>query len=79
MPIRLIYPELLLLAIPIWFAYRRWGRVSGFTGVLRIALLALLLLAMTGPQLNRGVAGDRHHHCRRPLALASRRCRTPHP
>ncbi len=51
------YPELFLLAIPLAFAYRRWGAARGFTGVLRITLLALLLLALTGPRWNLGGEG----------------------
>jgi len=55
--IHLLYPELFLLAIPMWFAYRRWGRAGGATGVLRVALLVLLLTAMTGPRVNWGGRG----------------------
>ena len=55
--IRFLYPELFLLAIPIWFAYRRWGWTAGVTGVLRIALLVLLLAAIAGPQVNWGGHG----------------------
>src|SRR5580765_7936753 len=55
--IRFLYPELFLLAIPMWFAYRRWGRAAGVTGVLRIALLILLLAAIAGPQVNWGGHG----------------------
>ncbi|MBC7820649.1 MAG: VWA domain-containing protein, partial [Planctomycetaceae bacterium] len=51
------YPELFLLAIPLAFAYRRWGTARGFTGVLRVTLLALLLLALTGPRWNLGGEG----------------------
>ncbi len=51
------YPELLLLAIPLAFAYRRWGRTRGMTGALRITLLVLLLLALTGPRWNLGGEG----------------------
>ena len=51
------YPELFLLAIPLAFAYRRWGTARGFTGVLRAILLALLLLALTGPRWNLGGEG----------------------
>ncbi len=51
------YPELFLLAIPLWLAYRRWGRVSGVTGWLRLVLLVVLLLALTGPKLNVGGRG----------------------
>lgn len=51
------YPELLLLAIPLAFAYRRWGWARGMTGGLRITLLTLLLLAITGPRWNLGGQG----------------------
>lgn len=51
------FPELFLLAIPLAFAYRRWGTARGFTGVLRVTLLALLLLALTGPRWNLGGEG----------------------
>lgn len=51
------YPELFLLAIPLWFAFRRWGWVGGVTGWLRLAMLATLLLAITGPKLNLGGRG----------------------
>lgn len=51
------YPELLLLAIPLGFAYRRWGQARGMTGVLRVTLLLLLLLAFTGPRWNLGGEG----------------------
>jgi hypothetical protein len=57
MSLRFLFPELFLLAIPIWFAYRRWGRAPGVTGALRIALLVVLLVAITGPQLNLGGKG----------------------
>jgi len=46
------YPELFLLTIPAWFAYRRWGQVAGWTGWIRLGLIGLLLLAMTGPRVN---------------------------
>jgi len=55
--IRFLFPELFLLSIPIWFVYRRWGRAEGMTGALRVALLAVLILAMTGPQVNFGGKG----------------------
>ena len=55
--IRFLFPELFLLAIPVWFAYRRWGRAPGITGALRMALLAVLLVAITGPQVNLGGRG----------------------
>jgi hypothetical protein len=55
--IRFQYPELFLLALPLWFAFRRWGAAGGVTGGLRIAILALLLFAATGPELNVGGKG----------------------
>ena len=51
------FPELFLLAIPLAFAYRRWGMARGFIGVLRVTLLVLLLLALTGPRWNLGGEG----------------------
>ncbi|MEX2287080.1 MAG: vWA domain-containing protein [Planctomycetaceae bacterium] len=50
-------PEFFLLAIPLWFFYRRWGRAHGFTGALRVAILASLLLVLTGPEWNIGGRG----------------------
>lgn len=55
--IRFLYPELFLLAIPLWFVYRRWGRADGVTGWLRIAILAVLLFALAGPEVNLGGTG----------------------
>ncbi len=55
--VRFQYPELFLLALPLWFLFQRWGRSPGFTGWLRFALLACLALAMTGPELNLGGRG----------------------
>lgn len=51
------YPELFLLSIPLWFVYRRFGAARGITGALRITLLLLLLLALTGPTLDLGGRG----------------------
>lgn len=51
------FPELFLLAIPLALAYRRWGSAKGFTGILRVTLLVLLLLALTGPRWNLGGEG----------------------
>ena len=51
------YPELFLLAIPLGMAYRRWGLARGVTGALRITLLLLLLIAITGPRWNLGGEG----------------------
>ena len=55
--IRFTFPELFLLAIPIWFVYRRWGRAGGVTGALRVALLVVLLVALAGPRVNFGGTG----------------------
>lgn len=51
------YPELFLLAIPLGLAYRRWGLARGITGALRVTLLLLLLIAVTGPRWNLGGEG----------------------
>ncbi|HID23414.1 MAG TPA: VWA domain-containing protein, partial [Planctomycetaceae bacterium] len=45
-------PELLLLAIPVWLAFRQWGRAGGTTGRLRVLLLAVLVGALSGPRAN---------------------------
>ncbi|NOX53608.1 MAG: VWA domain-containing protein, partial [Planctomycetes bacterium] len=45
-------PELLLLAIPVWLAYRQWGRQGGATGLIRVLVLALLVAALSGPRAN---------------------------
>jgi Mg-chelatase subunit ChlD len=50
-------PELALLALPAWFAYRKWGRAPGVTGWVRLVVLSLLLLALTGPQIRLGGRG----------------------
>ncbi|HEY3968530.1 MAG TPA: vWA domain-containing protein [Planctomycetaceae bacterium] len=55
--LRFLFPELFLLAIPMWFAYRRWGRASGITGALRLSLLLILLAAIAGPEVNWGGKG----------------------
>jgi len=51
------FPELGLLALPAWFAYRRWGKCAGATGWLRAVLLVLLVLCLMGPELNVGGKG----------------------
>jgi len=51
------YPELFLLAIPLWFLFRRWGWTDGVTGWIRIGLVSLFLFAITGPMLNWGGVG----------------------
>jgi hypothetical protein len=55
--IRFQYPELGLLVIPAWFAYRRWGRVPGVTGWLRLVLAVLLIVGLMGPEMNLGGKG----------------------
>ena len=42
---------MLLLGLPLWYCYARWGRRKGPTGWLRIAVAALLLLALSGPSV----------------------------
>ena len=56
-PVRFQYPELFLLAIPLGFAFWRWGRVRGVTGWLRAVLLLLLLLVLTAPEWDLGGRG----------------------
>lgn len=51
------FPELLILAIPVGLLYRRFGQADGMTGWLRMALLVVLLLALSGPQMNLGGRG----------------------
>jgi len=51
------YPELLLVAVPVAWAFRRWGAARGVTGWLRGAVAALLLLAITGPEVRMGGRG----------------------
>ncbi len=50
------YPEAFLLALPLWFAMRRWGwthdGVHGVTNWLRLAIMLLLLTALAIPRLN---------------------------
>ena len=50
------YPEVFLLALPLWFAMRRWGWTGdGFHGVtnwLRLVIMLLLLTALAIPRLN---------------------------
>ncbi|HVW02519.1 MAG TPA: vWA domain-containing protein, partial [Planctomycetaceae bacterium] len=56
-PLRLQFPELLLLAIPLWVAFQRWGRAKGVTGGLRLALVLALLFVFAGPEMRRGGRG----------------------
>lgn len=51
------FPELLILAIPVGLLYRRFGQADGMTGWLRMALLVVLLLALSGPKMNLGGRG----------------------
>ncbi|MDA0809823.1 MAG: VWA domain-containing protein [Planctomycetota bacterium] len=51
------FPELLILSIPVWFLYRRFGQAKGATGLLRVALLVALVLALSGPRINIGGRG----------------------
>jgi Mg-chelatase subunit ChlD len=51
------YPELLLLAAPVAWAFWRWGRTRGVTGWLRAIVVGLLLFAVTGPELRTGGRG----------------------
>lgn len=51
------FPELFLLAVPLGFAYWRWGRAEGVTGGVRVAMLLILLLALTGARINLGGRG----------------------
>ncbi len=51
------YPEVLLLAIPVGIAYTRLSRAKGVTAWLRIALLAVLVVALAGPRVDIGGKG----------------------
>lgn len=55
--LELQYPELLLLAIPLWFLYRKFGKSRGATGAFRIVILLLLLICLCGPRYNVGGNG----------------------
>ena len=56
-PLRLMYPELLLLVIPAWFLYRRWGQATGVTGVLRQVILGVIVFLLAGPSWDLGGQG----------------------
>lgn len=59
MPILFRYPEFFLLLIPLGLAFRRWGRTRDrVTNGLRILASFLLLLALTGPEINLGGEGQ---------------------
>ncbi|MDP7276178.1 MAG: VWA domain-containing protein [Planctomycetaceae bacterium] len=49
-------PALLLLGLPLGWAYWQWFRVSGATGWLRAGLLGLLVVALAGPRWD--IGGD---------------------
>jgi uncharacterized membrane protein len=51
------FPELLILAIPAWLLFRRVDDSRGVTKWLRLTLLPVLLLALTGPRINVGGSG----------------------
>ena len=57
MTFELAYPEFLLLGIPAWLLYRRFGQASGVTKWLRLSLLLILLVCLCGPQMNLGGYG----------------------
>ncbi|MDB5391134.1 MAG: hypothetical protein JWM11_6780, partial [Planctomycetaceae bacterium] len=57
LPFRFQYPELFLLAMPLGFAFWRWGRARGVTGWIRGIILVLMLLVLTGPQWDLGGNG----------------------
>jgi Mg-chelatase subunit ChlD len=46
-----------LLGVPVWLWLRPWLRRAGVTGGLRLSLLLVLLLALTGPSWNVGGTG----------------------
>lgn len=45
------YPEMLLLGLPLWYCYARWGQAKGVTGWLRLIVALLLLVALAGPSV----------------------------
>lgn len=57
LPFRFQYPELLLLGLPLGFAFWHWGRVRGVTGWIRGILLVLMLLVLAGPEWDLGGRG----------------------
>ena len=58
MPVIFQYPEFFLLAIPLALAFKKWGWTKDrATSGLRLAAALLLLLALTGPQINLGGEG----------------------
>lgn len=51
------YPELFLFAVPVAWAFRRWGMARGVTGWLRAIVAGLLIVAITGPEWRAGGRG----------------------
>lgn len=56
-PLRFLYPEVFLLALPLWFAWRKWGQAPGVTGWLRALLLLVVLTGLAGPEIDLGGRG----------------------
>ena len=50
-------PAVLLLALPLGWVFWQWFRVRGVTGWLRLTLLGLLVLALSGPRIDIGGEG----------------------
>ena len=50
-------PAALALALPLGWVYWQWFRVRGVTGWLRLTLLGLLVLSLSGPRLDVGGEG----------------------
>lgn len=59
MPLIFQYPQFFLLLIPLALAFKKWGwtKDRGTSG-LRLAVALLLLLALTGPEINLGGDGQ---------------------
>ena len=55
--IQFLYPEFFLLAIPLGWLFFQYIWTPGTTGVLRLVILLLMLLALTGPEINIGGRG----------------------
>lgn len=49
---RFLYPEFVLVAIPLYYLYARFLRAPGITGWLRVLALGLLVLTLMGPEVN---------------------------
>ncbi|GIT29334.1 MAG: hypothetical protein Ct9H300mP1_13800 [Planctomycetaceae bacterium] len=61
-------PAVLLLALPLGWVFWQWFRVRGVTGWLRLTLLGLRVLALSGPRSTSEGRGRRGGH-RRPVAV----------